>query len=275
MKGSEKAMEAVQEVNQFGKVSRLSVRAESRDGRTVLSDVSFTAPYKLMEPFEKPGGGIQIMPLCASAGVMRGDRQEFSYIAGKGADLEILSQSFDKIHKMEGGFAYRHISAQVEQNASLYGCPQPVIPFAESAFDSETEIYLTDDSSRLYWLEILCCGRNASKEQFAYRRFSSLVRIYRKDRLIYRDNTRYEPERMPMRGLGLYEGYTHLANIFLSASFGDIREEIWELFEKEEYEGGVTLLSGGDLAVRIFGNRAQMLQEAAEKIKELAENRQM
>ncbi len=260
-----------QTANQFGKVSRFAVHAEKQGERTVLSDVSFTAPYKLMAPFEKPDGGIQIMPLCASAGIMRGDRQEFSYEAGEGADLEVLSQSFEKIHRMEGGSAYRHIQARVEKDASLYCCPQPVIPFAGSAYDSETEIYLADQSARLFWLEIICSGRIAHGEQFAFRRFSSLVRIYREGKLIYRDNTRYEPGRMSMRGLGMYEGYTHLANIFLSASFGDLREPVWEMLEKEtECEGGVTLLPGGDLAVRIFGNRAQLLEEAAERIKGLA-----
>ena len=260
-----------QMVNQFGKVSRFAVHAEKREGRTILSDISFTAPYKLMAPFEKPDGGIQIMPLCASAGIMRGDRQEFSYEAGEGADLEVLSQSFEKIHRMDGGSAYRHIGARAEKGSSLYCCPQPVIPFAGSAYDSETEIYLADRSTRLFWLEIICSGRIAHEEQFAFRRFSSLVRIYREGKLIYRDNTRYEPDRMPMRGLGMYEGYTHLANIFLSASFGDLREPIWEMIEKEtECEGGVTLLPGGDLAVRIFGNRAQLLEKAAAQIKGLA-----
>ena len=118
-----------------------------------------------------------------------------------------------------------------------------MIPFGGSAYDSETEIYLADRSSRLFWLEIICSGRVAHEEQFAFRRFSSLVRIYREGKLICRDNTRYEPDRMSMRGLGMYEGYTHLANIFLSASFGDLREPIWDMLERErECEGGVTLL---------------------------------
>lgn len=271
MRGRAEEMTERQQVNQFGKVSRFAVRAEKREGHTILSDAAFTAPYKLMAPFERPDGGIQIMPLCASAGIMRGDRQEFSYEAGEGADMEVLSQSFEKIHRMDGGSAYRHIWARAEKGSSLYCCPQPVIPFAGSAYDSETEIYLADRSTRLFWLEIICSGRIAHEEQFAFRRFSSLVRIYREGKLIYRDNTRYEPDRMPMRGLGMYEGYTHLANIFLSASFGDLREPIWEMIEKEtECEGGVTLLPGGDLAVRIFGNRAQILEEAAERIKGLA-----
>ena len=65
--------------NKFGKISRISACAALKDGRTILEDLSFTAPYKIMMPFEKENGGIQIMPLCASAGIMAGDSQEFSY----------------------------------------------------------------------------------------------------------------------------------------------------------------------------------------------------
>ena len=54
--------------NKFGKVSRVSICAGKKDVRTILEDVSFTAPYKIMTPFEKENGGIQVMPLCASAG---------------------------------------------------------------------------------------------------------------------------------------------------------------------------------------------------------------
>lgn len=184
--------------NQFGKTSRISICAAGKEGRTILEDVSFTAPYKIMTPFQKENGGIQVMPLCASAGIMRGDCQEFSYMVREGADLEILSQSFEKIHKMEGGSASRKIRIQVENGGTLYYYPQPVIPFAGSAFDSRMEIHLEGKNARLFLLEILSCGRTACEERFAYRRFSSKVRICRAGKLIYRDNTRYEPETMPM-----------------------------------------------------------------------------
>ena len=42
--------------NSFGKTSRLYLEASVKDGKTILSDVSFTAPYKVMRPFyEKKG----------------------------------------------------------------------------------------------------------------------------------------------------------------------------------------------------------------------------
>lgn len=290
--------------NKFGKVSRISACAALKDGKTILEDLSFTAPYKIMTPFEKENGGIQIMPLCASAGIMAGDSQEFSYHVKEGADLEILSQSFEKIHKMDEGSASRTIEVQVDKNAALYYYPQPVIPFAQSAFDSKMTIHLEDETSKLFLLEIISCGRNAHEERFQYRRFSSKVLLYRGEKLIYRDNTRYEPDKMPMERIGLYEGYTHMANLFLSKlcnrdnvdggketnidgmdikkqmnSSGtgrtsdrtaELQEKIWQILDEDsEIDGGVTRLTTGDLALRIFGHRAQKLQQIAEKIKEI------
>ena len=290
--------------NKFGKVSRISACAALKDGKTILEDLSFTAPYKIMTPFEKENGGIQIMPLCASAGIMAGDSQEFSYHVKEGADLEILSQSFEKIHKMDEGSASRTIEVQVDKNAALYYYPQPVIPFAQSAFDSKMTIHLEDETSKLFLLEIISCGRNAHEERFQYRRFSSKVLLYRGEKLIYRDNTRYEPDKMPMEGIGLYEGYAHMANLFLSKlcnrdnvdggketnidgmdikkqmnSSGtgrtsdrtaELQEKIWQILDEDsEIDGGVTRLTTGDLALRIFGHRAQKLQQIAEKIKEI------
>ena len=290
--------------NKFGKISRISVCAALKNGKTILEDLSFTAPYKIMMPFEKENGGIQIMPLCASAGIMAGDSQEFSYHVKEGADLEILSQSFEKIHKMDEGSASRTIEVQVDKNAALYYYPQPVIPFAQSAFDSKMTIHLEDETSKLFLLEIISCGRNAHEERFQYRRFSSKVLLYRGEKLIYRDNTRYEPDKMPMEGIGLYEGYTHMANLFLSKlcnrdnvdggketnidgmdikkqmnSSGtgrtsdrtaELQEKIWQILDEDsEIDGGVTRLTTGDLALRIFGHRAQKLQQIAEKIKEI------
>ena len=290
--------------NKFGKVSRISACAALKDGKTILEDLSFTAPYKIMTPFEKENGGIQIMPLCASAGIMAGDSQEFSYHVKEGADLEILSQSFEKIHKMDEGSASRTIEVQVDKNAALNYYPQPVIPFAQSAFDSKMTIHLEDETSKLFLLEIISCGRNAHEERFQYRRFSSKVLLYRGEKLIYRDNTRYEPDKIPMEGIGLYEGYTHMANLFLSKlcnrdnvdggketnidgmdikkqmnSSGtgrtsdrtaELQEKIWQILDEDsEIDGGVTRLTTGDLALRIFGHRAQKLQQIAEKIKEI------
>lgn len=98
--------------------------------------------------------------------------------------------------------------------------------------------------------------------------------IYRGEKLIYRDNTCYLPDQMPMEGIGMYEGYTHMANLFLSCPEHTemFLDEIRDLLDVDpETDGGITTLSCGDLAMRIFEHRAQKLQQTTEKIKTVYE----
>ena len=189
---------------------------------------------------------------------------------------------------MDEGSAARTIEVQVDKNATLYYYPQPVIPFAQSAFDSKMTIHLEDETSRLFLLEIISCGRNAHDERFQYRRFSSKSSADRREELIsYVDEqppVRTGPKQMPMEGIGMYEGYTHMANLFLSKICSrdgencsqesgtcqtadstinlELQEKIWQILDEDsEIDGGVTRLTTGDLALRIFGHRAQKLQQ--------------
>ena len=169
---------------------------------------------------------------------------------------------------MKEGLARRSVTAEVKKNAVFCYYPQPVIPYAQSAFESDMKIHLEDESSRFFLMEIISCGRKASGERFRYRKYASKVSVWQSGSLIYRDNTRYEPEKMDMEGIGMYEGYTHMANIFLTGGSEELQQNIWEILEQEpECDGGVTKLVQNDLAVRIFGQRAQKLQEVAEKMK--------
>lgn len=256
--------------NQFGKVSILSLEASSQKGKTVLSDVHFTAPYKIMQPFLLPDGGIQVMLLAASAGIMEGDRQKFSFHILPGAKVEFLSQSYDKIHPMDSGDAKRETKIMVASGGSFCFHPQPTIPFAGSAFENRMEIELEDETAVFQMCEILTCGRYARGERFAYRSFRNYVEIRRGGRLIYRDNTWYEPELFPMEETGMMEEFTHQANLFVTKpEDGEtFCEEVRNLLEDERKncQGGITRLAEGDYAVRLFGWRGQVLEELSNKI---------
>ena len=83
--------------------------------------------------------------------------------------------------------------------------------------------------------EILTCGRYARGERFAYRSFRNYVEIRRGGRLIYRDNTWYEPELFSMKETGMMEGFTHQANLFVTKpEDGEaFCEEVRKLLEDE------------------------------------------
>ena len=110
---------------------------------------------------------------------------------------------------------------------------------------------------------------NAHDERFQYRRFSSKVLLYRGEKLVYRDNTCYEPDKMPMEGIGMYEGYTHMANLLFfnmqdKASNLDLIREIID--NTPNVTGGASIIQSGDTSVKLLGKTAQELYDLCEKI---------
>lgn len=258
--------------NKFGKTSEVRLETENRDDKVILGDVYFTAPFKIMQPFYPAPDYMQVMVLSASAGIMEGDVQKFSLHIKENTRMEYLSQAYEKIHKMKEGSARRQTRIAVEKNAFLKYAPLPTIPFKDSAFENRLEVELADNSSKFLFQEILSCGRAACGEAFAYRFYHNQVTVRKNGELIYRDNTRYDPAVFEMDGLGMYEGYTHLANLVF---FNIEKSEEWimqvrELLDETSgMEGGVTRIGSGDAAVRILGKGSEALLKILDKIQSL------
>ncbi len=254
--------------NKFGKKTRMILETDFINGKTILKDSYFTAPLKTMQPFYTPPF-MQIMVLSASAGLMAGDDQDILIKVSPGSSLELLSQSYEKIHKMDTGYAKRNTTILVEENGFLKYRPQPVIPFAHSSFVNKMTVFLKDDTSGFILTDILSCGRYKQGERFQYDRYQSLVEIYKSKRLIYRDNTRYEPEKMDLEGFGFLEGYTHMGtavicNLSLEDDFVRQTREFIDCFGS--IHGGVSRLESGDILVRICGGSAQELEQVIDEI---------
>lgn len=264
--------------NRFGKTSRLVLKSEAdQKGRSYLSCVEFSAPFKVMSPFTDENGIMEVMYMAASAGIMEGDRQEFEVSVQKGSGMLVTSQSYDKIHRMPSGHAERQTVINVADNAFLLYMPQTVIPFAGSEFCSSTDIELAGMKSTLIYQEIMSCGRASRGEKFQYRKFSSGISVKREGRLIYRENVKYVPDDMPMSGAGMFEGFTHMASMLIfGAELTDALEnDIKKLIcaetmpgeqkrtdaENDMVSGGMTHTAYGDTVIRIFGYRAQRLEE--------------
>ncbi len=259
--------------NSFGQVSKLDLLAVRKGDKTILQDVSFTAPFKIMRPFYEKKDLMTVMLLTASAGIMAGDVQQFHIHVAENARMEFVSQAYEKIHRMEEGCALRETTLELDPHACLYYTPLPVIPFQDSDFRSRLEVRLTDESSEFILTEVLSCGRVAHGERFGYHRFHNRISVYQGDRLVYMDNTRFDPCLMDMEGFGMYEGFTHLANLLIC---NQARSEAWMdqvrhlLDAREDLEGGVTKTAAGYLAVRILGRSGDSLTKIMEQILELS-----
>lgn len=257
--------------NQFGKLSKLQLTSAQKNGKSYLENVYHTAPFKIMKPFIDEKGHMQVMILSASAGMMAGDTQEIQILVKEGSHLEITSQAYEKIHKMDEGYASRKTNIQVRSNASLFYHPQTVIPFAGSSFENHTEIRLESEKSKCILCEILSSGRTARGERFAYRRYKSITDVYVGEELIYRENILYEPDKTDVEGIGMLEGYSHQGSlVFFHYQFSeDVLKEFWKTAENQErinLEIGMTKDFNGNLVFRMLGNSAQELEKAMQSL---------
>lgn len=243
------------------KQAELRISTICVSGKTRPEQVFYSAPFKLMNFFETPSGGIEYMVMNASAGIMANDRYEISIEVGKGGQLTLLPQSYEKIHKMDDGEAIRNTKIVVEKNAFFKYISLPMIPFAGSAFRAATTIILADESSQLLYGEILASGRHLRNEKFAYQHYGSCIDIFLKEKLVSRDYSVFTPGTMAMEGYGLFENYTYLANLFIYGFLlsEEKIEKIIQYCEDLKSEVGITPLLGGGYLVRLLDDRAEEL----------------
>ena len=255
--------------NKYYRTCTLHTVASFKDDKTILSDVSFTSPFKVMKPFHIKKNLMTVMMQTASAGILKGDTQEMSFTVEENARMELLSQSFEKLHKMDGGSARRDTRIKVAKNAFFKYSPLPTIPFFDSGFDSTIDVDLEDDTSEMMLVEVLSGGRIAYGEEFVYRFYNSHITVRKGGKLIYNDNAQYTPAEMNMKGLGMYEDFTHMANLLffnMQDKASDL-EKIREMIDaNSKVEGGASIIQSGDTSVKLLGHSAQDLFDLCEKI---------
>ena len=230
--------------NRYGKTSKLDLTMEYRDDKTILSDVFFTAPFKIIKPFYDKDY-MQVMQISVSAGIMEGDKQEISIKALENSKSEIISQAYEKIHKMENGFAQRSIEIEIDANSELIYNPLPVIPFKNSAFKNSLSVNLKDSSSKFILNEILTCGRVYSGEKFEYKFYNSRVCVRENGRLVFMDNS-------------------VMFNYEYDTEF--LKNSVSVFCEENKYIGGVTTGDSNSLIIKILGDNADRLSKYSERL---------
>ncbi|WP_104732195.1 urease accessory protein UreD [Helicobacter salomonis] len=203
----------------YAQASKLYLRtAIGAHGRCMIADNHFTPPFKLMPPFHEKDSLDEIMLLVVGAGMLKGDAQDIQIEIGKGCQLKLSSQSFEKIFDTEDGYASRDTHVVVEENALLDFSPLPIIPFANAHFKNHTQIVLRPNSELLY-SEIMAAGRIAHGEAFAFNKIHSTLEICYQDsynsQLLFVDNTILDPARMDLTNPCMFDRYTHYLNMVI------------------------------------------------------------
>lgn len=203
-------------------MGKLYIEADERGGRTVVTDIYFTAPFKCAKPFYDRGSA-EVMIMQASAGILSGDRNELK-IRAVGGRLRVTGQSYTKLFNTGGGSAAQRADIEVSKGAALEYLMPPVIPFALSNFTSETKITVSPGARLAVW-DIFACGRVGMGEKFAFDRYHSQISVYEDGIPVFMDNALYSPGEMNLDGIGRFEGYTHAGMLYLYG-YDDINGDI-------------------------------------------------
>lgn len=256
--------------NKYAEISKVKLRTSNKNGKTILDDVYCTSPFRVAPPFYKSNDFIKVIVMSSSAGTMDGDIQDYDITLGDNTKMELTSQSFEKIHTMIEDEAQRDCTLTIGANAFLRYNMLPTIPFRDSAFKSNINIKLKDSSSKLIFMDIINCGRVAHGEKFEYKYYKSYVDVECDNKLVYVDNTNYNPQETDIENFGMYEGYTHFANMII-ANF-TVNEEILSvirnIIKDSEVDGAASMTQSDYISVKILGYNSDKLMKVSDKISE-------
>jgi urease accessory protein len=179
-----------------------------------MADCSFSSPLKIAKPFYRDNGYTELMIMCASPGMLSGDRFDMRFELGHNTKTIISTQSYQKLYDTGDETARQNIQIQAEENTSLFYCPHPVIPFAKNRFHSNVEIALKP-GSRLFYSDILSCGRHGMGERFAFSQYRVRTLVSIDGRPVFLDASRLVPHETALGGIGFFEGYACQGLLYL------------------------------------------------------------
>lgn len=256
--------------NNFGKESVLYVKTKRIKDATMIEDSYFTAPYKIAKPFYNYEQNIvNLMVMCASAGILEGDYYRINMEIGKGSAISLQGQSFTKIHQMDTGYAKQENVFHLEENAFFDYDPKPTIPFAKSNYLSTTVCHMKKGSHYIY-SEILSCGREKSGEQFTFKQYKNSNKVYYDDELLFIDNQLLIPEMQKVSDTGFFENYTQQATLvyFYDNMDNSLVDRLYCILEQFNHmEAGISTTHRNGIIVRMLAYSSDYLENIIHSIR--------
>ncbi len=238
---------------------KLAISAGLRNGKTVLENVFFSAPFKLADISALQDSSKKVMIMNASPGVLDGDAYTISVMLGTGAQLHLETQSYQRLFQMERG-ATQQMEVSLMPGSSFVYIPHPSVPHKGAHFTATNTIYLSE-GCRLVWSEVLTPGRMLHAEQFGFTYYQSKTEIYLHKKLLLKDNLILRPGITDPMTMGSLEGHTHQASLLTPGCIakGAARQAQEMLELQPQITWGITVLPAGGFVIRMLGYKAELL----------------
>lgn len=252
----------------------------SANGKTQLAAYFATPPFKVMTlPAYDDAwvNGLNAMQMSSSPGVLAGDLLEIDISLAESTALSLNTQAFTRVQAMnESDCAEQITQITLAKNSRLFYLPHPLVLHKDSAFKQKTLIEMSENSTLIYG-EIVAIGRVLNDERFAFRQFSSHLKIVAlqndgKKRPLVSDCIQWLPSKINLTAISQMEGYSHqgsLTYLHLGKSAAEIKtivQQLQELIAESDLLVGVSQLQSSGLMVRVLGHRADQIQRLFEQI---------
>jgi urease accessory protein len=184
--------------------------------RTIMRVLEAQPPLKVVRAFESEYGAALVHLHNVSGGVLGGDHLTLQARVDAGAHAQITTTSATRIYRnrMDRPPSFQLNEITVGEHALLELLPDPLIPFANSAYQQRTAIQLAD-SAGLFWWETVAPGREARNECFDYDLLGLEVDIQAKGRPIALEYVRLEPKLRSLSSSGRLGAYRYFSTFYI------------------------------------------------------------
>lgn len=244
-------------------VSSLEIKIEQRQGVSYLKDAYVTQPFRIVPVGQyKKDKAAYLMIMSSSPGLLDNDEHRIGIHLAENTKLQLQTQAYQRLFHMKNKSTQTTV-IQMEKGSVFAYVPHPVVPQRASTFISKNTVHLKEDCHFLL-SDIITCGRKLSGEAFEYNHFQNLTEVYQLGKLQIKDNVLLQPERMPLQGLGILEGYTHQGTlIYYNTAKITVEDYIDFFYEQygamEAIAFGISAIEGDGFIVRLLGQGAEKL----------------
>lgn len=250
---------------------QLRLRAERRaDGRTVLAEQAFRAPFHLSKPYWDPEVGVLLAQVVnPTAGILAGDRLESAVAVEAGAALSVTTPSASRVFTMRAGRAESRQQFRVAAGGWLEVLPEPLVPHRESDYRQVTEVDV-ERGGELFFADQLVSGRVAHGESWAWARLRLELTVRVGGELVLRE--RLDQSGDELRRLAAMAGAGEAACFANAVLITERAEAAWRPavagLHGDGLWGGVSALRRGGWSLKLIAVDPPRLREALRRTRE-------
>lgn len=244
----------------------LELAVKQREARTVPGRIFYQGALKVMRPqYLDESGQVTYCILNPGGGYLDGDRYALTVEVASGASLYLTTQSATKVYQTPKDQVRQVTRITVGAKGECINLPDPIIPYENSSYYQEQQVYLAEDA-RYFASEIITPGWDSAERGFTYHEVNLLTKVYFKKRLAVMDRVLLQPKLQNLTGPGMLEGFKKVASLVVihpeidEKYLAQCHEELRHAYPNLHF--GLSLLPINGFSMRLLGNDTQELEQA-------------